>query len=99
MHAGDLKQLVLDTFGPGLERLDGDTLRTFVDRVQLQLTAQTPGWPVELNESEASYDEVMRSFFLRSFDLEREVAFVLLWLTAFEAWANAYLEAAEPYAD
>ena len=95
MRADDLRQLVLDAFGPRLERLTPETLRDFVDRVQLDLTPDTPALPLVLDESAVSYDEVMRDFFLGTFEMEPEAAFVLLWLTAFEAWATLYLDVLE----
>ncbi|MFQ6130757.1 MAG: hypothetical protein ACE5R4_01860 [Armatimonadota bacterium] len=92
MQFQELRQLVVAAFGQDLERLTPDTLRDFVDLIEVELTPRVPSRPVVLDESAASYDQVMRHFFLRTFDMDQEAALILLWLTAFESWATAYLE-------
>jgi hypothetical protein len=80
----EFRQRVRQQFGPGMERATPENVREFLDQMQAELAPHSPGGRLELNETETSYEAIIRSFFSEILDAPRDQAVIQLWLQALE---------------
>jgi hypothetical protein len=82
-------KLVIDTFGPGLERTNYGSVHSFCAEVREKLSPSPrdfDGALLLVDEPAAGFDDVMRSFFESSLRTGADEAAIQLWLYAFETW-------------
>jgi hypothetical protein len=85
MEVEQFKKAVRKAFGADLHRASPATVRDFLDQLQTQVPLLREGeWRIELDETARSYEEVMRTFFIRVLDLPPEQAVQMLWAVAFD---------------
>ena len=82
-------RLVMETFGPGLERTNYGSVHSFCAEVR-ETVAPSPrdidGALLLVDEPAAGFDEVMRAFLESSLHTGADGAAIQLWLHAFETW-------------
>jgi hypothetical protein len=92
MDVEEFRDKVKRAFGDDLHRASPATVRDFLDRLQTDTPLHYPddnGNPspfpsYRVDESARSYEEVMRSFFVRVLDLPPEQAIQMLWAVSFD---------------
>lgn len=86
MRLEDFKETVRQAFGEDLHRASPATVREFLDRLHedAHRAHREPADRFELDEPARSYEEVMRSFFVRVLDLPPDEAIVMLWTVALD---------------
>jgi hypothetical protein len=85
MELDEFRDRVHRAFGESLHRASPATVRDFLDNLQSDLPrAVTIENPFMLEESANSYEEVMRTFFLRVLDMPSPEAIQMLWAVAFD---------------
>ena len=86
MELDEFRDKVRRAFGEDLHRASPATVRDFLDALQSDAPL-TPGGSerrIEIAESARSYEEVMRTFFLRVLDQPEPQAVQMLWAVAFD---------------
>jgi hypothetical protein len=97
MKRSQLRERVCTEFGANLERLTPAGAREFLESLYRELHREaSPGARLEIDESAASYEQVMGEFFASTLNMPVEQAMVLLWLWAFE---HHYIHLQEEYAE
>ncbi len=86
MRLEDFKEKVREAFGEDLHRASPATVREFLDRLHedIHVAQRNPYDRFDLDESARSYEEVMRSFFVRVLDLPADEAIMMLWTVALD---------------
>lgn len=88
MELDEFKEKIRRAFGDDLHRASPATVRDFLDRLQQEVHLADLGEQrqnrIELRESAATYEEVMRTFFARVLDLPPDAANQMLWAVAFD---------------
>jgi hypothetical protein len=80
----EFQQRVRQQFGAGMERATPENVREFLDQMQQELDPQSPGSPLELDETETSYEAILRAFFSEILETPRDQAVIQLWLLSLE---------------
>lgn len=89
MSVKEFQDKVRKAFGEDLHRASPATVRDFLDElssetpIPLSPTKNSDG-RIVIDESARSYEEVMRTFFLRVLTLPEEEAIRMLWVVAFD---------------
>jgi hypothetical protein len=85
MKAEEFREKVRRAFGEDLHRASPASVRDFLDRLQTDVPLPIEGeHRIHIDESARSYEEVMRTFFVRVLDLPPEQAVQMLWAVAFD---------------
>jgi hypothetical protein len=86
MKAEEFRDKVRRAFGEDLHRASPASVRDFLDRLQgdVPLPMIDGENRIRIDESARSYEEVMRTFFVRVLDLPPEQAVQMLWAVAFD---------------
>lgn len=82
----EFKQIIQSEFGKNLEHATPANVREFLDRFQQKMHREKTGerQRIDIHESAASYEEVIRDFFARVLDHPSDEAIINLWMLAFE---------------
>lgn len=85
MTLAEFRRLVQKEFGGDFRRMTPANVRQFLDRVQPQVEGRD-GSPttVHLNETESSYEGILRDFFRQVLDMPPDQAVIRLWLYGLE---------------
>jgi hypothetical protein len=87
----EFKRMVEAAFGPNMENATPSNVREFLDRLQAKAAPAEWDGRFHINESAASYEEILRDFFARALERPREEAIIALWTFALElAFADLY---------
>ena len=93
----EFKKAIYAEFGKHLEHATPGNVREFLDHRIGALGPQLKG-RIVLEEKAASFEEVLKDFFVRVLELPREDAIVMLWLLAFDfAFSAIELQQAERF--
>ena len=85
MSLDEFKNKVQRAFGDDLHRASPASVREFLDQLQTDTPVpRTLDQRFVVEESAKSYEEVMRTFFLRVLDLPEQDAMKMLWAVAFD---------------
>ncbi len=84
MEIRELKERLFDEFGEKLEHATPANVRDFLDRMQLNVLGPQAKGRLLLEERASSYEEIIKDFFVRTLELPKDEAVVLLWLLAFD---------------
>jgi len=82
MNLDDFRALVRRNFGSDLENMTPANVREFLDSFQRERRRR--GDRFHLNESQTSYEAILRDFFRRTLDTSPEEAMIPLWTLALE---------------
>ena len=97
MNLDEFKKTIYGEFGKNLEHATPGNVRDFLDHKIGTLGPQLKG-RIVLEERAASFEEVLKDFFVRVLELPREDAIVMLWLLAFDfAFSSIELQQAERF--
>ena len=97
MNLEEFKKAIYGEFGDNLEHATPGNVRDFLDHRAGPLGPQLKG-RIVLEERAASFEEVLKDFFVRVLELPREDAIVMLWLLAFDfAFSAIELQQAEKF--
>ena len=97
MNLQEFKKTISDEFGKNLEHATPGNVREFLDHRIGTLGPQLKG-RIVLEERAASFEEVLKDFFVRVLELPREDAIVMLWLLAFDfAFSAIELQQADKF--
>jgi hypothetical protein len=80
----EFRQRVRQQFGPNMERATPENVREFLDQMQQELDPHAPGSPLDLDETETSYEAILRAFFSEILETPRDQAIIQLWLLSLE---------------
>ncbi len=88
MELDDFRQRVKRTFGDDLHRASPASVREFLDQLHAEMPLPTGGGigssRIIIDETAKSYEEVMRTFFVRVLDMPSTDAIFLLWAVALD---------------
>lgn len=93
MDIEDFRDKVKRAFGDDLHRASPATVRDFLDNLQPDVpltfgdensSTPSPFQGYKIDETARSYEEVMRTFFVRVLDLPAEQAMQMLWAVSFD---------------
>ncbi|MBP6964389.1 MAG: hypothetical protein KBC96_08290 [Armatimonadetes bacterium] len=84
MDTRELRQLITKEFGAALEHATPANVREFLDRMELGVPGPGSTGRIILEEKAASYEGILKDFFVRVLDMPRDEAVALLWLLAFD---------------
>jgi hypothetical protein len=79
----EFRNLVRREFGGDLRYMTPANARDFLDRVQTQVDA-APGQRVHLNETELTYEGIVRDFLGEALDMPADQAVIYLWVFCLE---------------
>lgn len=79
MELAAFRQRVRTTFGDDLHRASPASIREFLDTLNAEGIDPPPGGRIVVEESARTYEEVMRTFLLRTLDMPCDLAVVHLW--------------------
>ncbi len=83
MNLEEFRERIRQQFGPGMERTTPQNVREFLDQMQQELDSGPPG-PYELDETETTYEAILRAFFSEILDAPPEQALIQLWMLGLE---------------
>jgi len=85
MELDEFRDTVRRAFGEDLHRASPATVRDFLDSLQTDTPrAAIDDFRIRVDESARSYEEVMRTFFLRVLEMPSPQAIQMLWAVAFD---------------
>jgi len=85
MELDEFRARVRRAFGEDLHRASPATVRDFLDNLQPDIPrAASIDNPFIVNEAARTYEEVMRTFFLRVLEMPSPEAIQMLWAVAFD---------------
>ena len=79
MELATFRQRVRNTFGDDLHRASPASIREFLDALSAEGIDPSPTGRIVVEESARTYEEVMRTFLLRTLDMPCDRAIVQLW--------------------
>ena len=82
MTLREFQRQVRKEFGSDLERMTPANVREFVDRVQTEVAGPpAPGnGRIYLNESQTTYEAILRDFLSRVLELPNDQGYIQLWM-------------------
>jgi hypothetical protein len=84
MDLQDFKDRIRATFGDNFVHATPENVREFLDSMtDCGLESSIDG-RIVLDEDASSYEEVVKDFFSKVLDMQREEALIVLWLLAFD---------------
>ncbi len=86
MQIEELQKSIRREFGDHLQHVTPANARAFVERLQTEGFSRGMREAIELNEQKASYDEIMRDFFIKVLEAPRDEGLIMLWTTAFDLY-------------
>ena len=89
MDTRELKRLITQEFGEGLEHATPANVRDFLDRMGLNVISPEVKGRIILEERASTYEEIIKDFFVKVLELPRDEAITLLWLLAFDLTFSA----------
>ena len=88
MEVDEFRQRVTQAFGEDLHRASPASVREFLDKLHAEMPLPTGGGigasRIIIDETAKSYEEVMRTFFVRVLDMPSSDAIFLLWAVALD---------------
>ncbi len=91
MEVEEFRQKVRRAFGEDLHRASPATVRDFLDELSADVAlvenpfdGEAMPHRIHIHETARSYEEVMRTFFMRVLDLPPDTAVPMLWAVAFD---------------
>jgi hypothetical protein len=93
MHLLEFKEKLKTALGKNLEHATPANVREFVDQIQLELWLEDHPKPaagqrterIEIESSEPmTYEGLMRSFFMRALDGDRDQSLIQLWILSLD---------------
>lgn len=85
MTLKDFRKHVRTQFGGDLSRMTPANVREFLDSMQPRVDgSRNPGGRIVLNETEGSYEAIVRDFLRSTLELPSDQAVVVLWLYCLE---------------
>ena len=79
MELAAFRKRVHNTFGDDLHRASPASIREFLDTLNAEAVEPSPGERFVVDESARTYEEVMRTFLMRTLDMPSERAVIHLW--------------------
>lgn len=89
MDTRELKRLITQEFGEGLEHATPANVRDFLDRMGLNVISPDTKGRIILEERASTYEEILKDFFVKVLELPKDEAIMLLWLLAFDLTFSA----------
>jgi hypothetical protein len=80
----EFQQRIRQQFGPSMEQATPQNVREFLDQMQEEMDSTPPGGPYELDETDTSYEAILRTFFSEILDAPRDQALIQLWMLGLE---------------
>ncbi len=84
MRLEEFRKRIKQEFGANLEYATPANVREFLDRVHEEVFQGQLPVPIELKEPKLTYEEILKDFFARVLDFNKEEALIMLWTMAFD---------------
>jgi hypothetical protein len=92
----EFRTLVRREFGGDLRNMTPANVRQFLNRVQPRVDgAGSPGQRVHLDETESTYEGIVRDFLGQALDMPSDQAVIHLWLFCLELASSSITEVEE----
>lgn len=79
MELAAFRRRVRNTFGDDLHRASPASIREFLDTLNAEGADPQPGGRIVVEESARTYEEVMRTFLIRTLEMPSDRAVIQLW--------------------
>jgi hypothetical protein len=80
----EFRERIRRQFGPSMSQATPQNVREFLDEMQEEMDSGRAGGIYELDESDTSYEAILRTFFSEILDAPPDQALIQLWMLGLE---------------